>query len=87
LGACGAFWRGCRAGRRWFTGQFYALFFLEKALKVDGETTRILFAIGFSLAVPFMVFFGWLSDRIGGSRSSSADAHSQRSPIFRFSVR
>ena len=48
-----------------FTGQFYALFFLEKTLKVDGETTRILFAIGFSLAVPFMVFFGWLSDRIG----------------------
>jgi MFS family permease len=48
-----------------FTGQFYALFFLEKTLRVDGETTRILFAVGFSLAVPFMIFFGWLSDRIG----------------------
>jgi hypothetical protein len=48
-----------------YAGQFYALFFLEKTLKVDGETTRFLFTIGFSLAVPFMIFFGWLSDKIG----------------------
>ena len=48
-----------------YMGQVYALFFLEKTLKVDGETTNILFTIAFSMAVPFMVFFGWLSDKIG----------------------
>jgi MFS family permease len=49
----------------WYTGQFYALFFLEKMLKVDGATTNILTAIALVLATPGFVFFGWLSDRIG----------------------
>ena len=49
----------------WYTGQFYALFFLEKTLKVDGATTNILTAIALALATPGFVFFGWLSDRIG----------------------
>jgi hypothetical protein len=49
----------------WYAGQFYALFFLEKTLKVDGATTNILIAIALALATPFFVFFGWLSDRIG----------------------
>lgn len=49
----------------WYTGQFYALFFLEKTMKVDGATTNILIAIALALATPFFVFFGWLSDRIG----------------------
>ncbi|HVJ02265.1 MAG TPA: MFS transporter [Sphingomonas sp.] len=49
----------------WYTGQFYALFFLEKMLKVDGATTNVLIAIALALATPFFVFFGWLSDRIG----------------------
>ena len=49
----------------WYTGQFYALFFLEKTLKVDGATTNILMAIALALATPMFVFFGWLSDRIG----------------------
>ena len=49
----------------WYTGQFYALFFLEKILKVDGATTNILTAIALALATPAFVFFGWLSDRIG----------------------
>ncbi|SNS17394.1 Sugar transporter [Sphingomonas laterariae] len=49
----------------WYTGQFYALFFLEKTLKVDGATTNILTAIALALATPAFVFFGWLSDRIG----------------------
>ncbi|HEX8467615.1 MAG TPA: MFS transporter [Allosphingosinicella sp.] len=49
----------------WYTGQFYALFFLEKTLKVDGATANILIAIALALATPFFVFFGWLSDRIG----------------------
>ncbi|HEX8307950.1 MAG TPA: MFS transporter [Allosphingosinicella sp.] len=49
----------------WYTGQFYALFFLEKTLKVDGATANILIAIALAMATPFFVFFGWLSDRIG----------------------
>jgi MFS family permease len=49
----------------WYTGQFYALFFLEKMMKVDGATANILIAIALALGTPFFVFFGWLSDRIG----------------------
>jgi MFS family permease len=49
----------------WYTGQFYALFFLEKMLKVDGATTNILIAIALILGTPGFVFFGWLSDKIG----------------------
>jgi len=49
----------------WYTGQFYALFFLEKMLKVDGATTNVLMAAALLLGTPFFVFFGWLSDKIG----------------------
>ena len=49
----------------WYTGQFYALFFLEKMLLVDGATTNIMIAIALIIGTPFFVFFGWLSDRIG----------------------
>ena len=49
----------------WYTGQFYALFFLEKTLKVDGATTNIMIAIALALATPFFIVFGWLSDKIG----------------------
>ena len=49
----------------WYTGQFYALFFLERILRVDGATTNILTAIALVLATPGFIFFGWLSDRIG----------------------
>jgi MFS family permease len=49
----------------WYAGQFYALFFLERTLKVDGATTNILVAIALVLATPCFVLFGWLSDKIG----------------------
>jgi MFS family permease len=49
----------------WYTGQFYALFFLERTLKVDGATTNILTAIALLLGTPAFVLFGWLSDKIG----------------------
>jgi MFS family permease len=49
----------------WYTGQFYALFFLERVLKVDGATANILIATALVLGTPFFVFFGWLSDKIG----------------------
>jgi predicted MFS family arabinose efflux permease len=49
----------------WYSGQFYALFFLERMLRVDGATTNILIAIALVLATPGFILFGWLSDRIG----------------------
>src|ERR1700738_4664016 len=49
----------------WYTGQFYALFFLERMLRGDGATTNILTAIALVLATPGFIFFGWLSDKIG----------------------
>jgi MFS family permease len=49
----------------WYTGQFYALFFLEKTLKVDGATANVLIAIALAIGTPFFVLFGWLSDKIG----------------------
>lgn len=49
----------------WYTGQFYALFFLEKMLMVDGATTNIMIAVALAIGTPCFVFFGWLSDKIG----------------------
>ena len=49
----------------WYAGQFYALFFLERTLKLDGATANILIAIALALATPFFILFGWLSDKIG----------------------
>jgi len=49
----------------WYTGQFYALFFLEKVMRVDGATANIMIAIALLIGTPFFLFFGWLSDRIG----------------------
>ena len=58
---------GLTAGQAvgWYTGQFYALFFLAQVMKVAGQTANILIGIGLLLAVPFFVVFGTLSDRIG----------------------
>ena len=49
----------------WYTGQFYALFFLTQALKVDGATANIMIAIALLIGTPFFVVFGTLSDKIG----------------------
>ena len=49
----------------WYTGQFYALFFLTQTLKVDGTTANLLIAFGLLIGTPFFVLFGWLSDKIG----------------------
>ena len=58
---------GLTAGQAvvWYTGQFYALFFLEKTLKVDGALTNTLVAIALLLGTPFFLVFGWLSDKVG----------------------
>ncbi len=49
----------------WYSGQFYALFFLTQALKVDGATANIMVAISLIIGTPFFVIFGSLSDKIG----------------------
>lgn len=49
----------------WYTGQFYALFFLEKMLKVESLTANYMIAISLAIGTPFFIFFGWLSDKIG----------------------
>ena len=58
---------GLTAGQAvvWYTGQFYALFFLTGALKVDGATANLLIAASLVLGTPFFIVFGSLSDRIG----------------------
>jgi hypothetical protein len=58
---------GATAGQGvvWYTGQFYALFFLIITLKLDYQSAYILIAISLIIGTPFFVFFGWLSDRIG----------------------
>src|SRR4051812_26060259 len=58
---------GATAGQGvvWYTGQFYALFFLTITLKVDGQTAYTLIAIALLLGTPFFIVFGALSDKIG----------------------
>ena len=58
---------GLTAGQAviWYTGQFYALFFLERVLRVDATLVYILLAIALTAASPFFIFWGWLSDKVG----------------------
>ncbi len=58
---------GATAGQAvvWYTGQFYALFFLQTSLKVNFVTANIIVAIALALSSPFFIVFGALSDKIG----------------------
>ncbi len=58
---------GLTAGQAvvWYTGQFYALFFLTQTLKVDPQTANLLIAASLIIATPFFIVFGKLSDQIG----------------------
>lgn len=58
---------GATAGQGvvWYTGQFYALFFLTITAKVDPLYAYMLIAGSLLIGTPFFIFFGWLSDRIG----------------------
>ena len=58
---------GAAAGQAvvWYTGQFYALFFLQNVLKVDFVLANIIVAIALALGTPFFILFGALSDRFG----------------------
>src|SRR4029077_17046057 len=58
---------GATAGQGvvWYTGQFYALFFLTITLKVDLLLAYSMIGLSLLIGTPFFVIFGWLSDRIG----------------------
>ena len=58
---------GLTAGQAvvWYSGQFYALFFMTQALKVDNATANIMVAAALLIGTPFFIVFGALSDRIG----------------------
>src|SRR6185436_11086225 len=55
---------GATAGQGvvWYTGQFYALFYLQNVLKVEAKTANIVVAVGLLLGMPLFVVFGALSD-------------------------
>ncbi len=58
---------GATAGQGvvWYTGQFYALFFLVITLKLDYVSAYTLIGLSLLIGTPFFIVFGWLSDRIG----------------------
>ncbi|MFN8637458.1 MAG: MFS transporter [Chloroflexota bacterium] len=58
---------GATAGQGvvWYTGQFYALFFLQTALKVDLVTANVVISIALLIGTPLFIVFGKLSDTIG----------------------
>jgi MFS family permease len=61
---------GATAGQAvvWYTGQFYALFFMTKMLMVEDQTANLLIAASLALGTPFFLIFGALSDKIGRKR-------------------
>jgi MFS family permease len=58
---------GATAGQAvvWYSGQFYALFFLQNVLKVDAASVNKMVAASLLLGTGFFIVFGWLSDKIG----------------------
>jgi MFS family permease len=79
---------GATAGQGvvWYTGQFYALYFLQTVLKVDFVVANKVIAIALLLGTPFFVFFGWLSDRIGRKKiimAGCAIAAASYVPIYK----
>ena len=61
---------GATAGQGvvWYTGQFYALFYLQTILNVHDTSANYIVATALLLGMPFFIVFGWLSDRIGRKR-------------------
>lgn len=61
---------GLTAGQAvvWYTGQFYALFFLTQTLKVPAFDANLFIAVSLAIGTPFFILFGWLSDKVGRKR-------------------
>lgn len=58
---------GATAGQGviWYTGQFYALYYLQTVLKIDFVMANQIIAVALLMGTPFFIFFGWLSDIVG----------------------
>jgi MFS family permease len=58
---------GATAGQGvvWYTGQFYALTFMQSVLKIDWKTAYVLMSLALVVTTPLFLLFGWLSDRVG----------------------
>jgi MFS family permease len=58
---------GATAGQGvvWYTGQFYAMTFIEQTCKVDFVQTRNIIAVALLIGTPLFIYFGWLSDKVG----------------------
>jgi MFS family permease len=58
---------GATAGQGvvWYTGQFYAITFIENTCKVEFTQTRYIIAAALAIGTPLFIYFGWLSDRVG----------------------
>lgn len=58
---------GATAGQGvvWYTGQFYALYYLQTVLKVDFVLANQIIAVALLIGTPFFVFWGWMSDKFG----------------------
>src|SRR5260370_1683523 len=62
---CALFGATAPEGVVWYTGQFYALFYMTTVLKIDYVTVYIIMMIALTAAAPFFIVFGALSDRVG----------------------
>jgi MFS family permease len=49
----------------WYSGQFWALYFLQQVVKLDALTTAYIVGAGLVIGTPTLIFYGWLSDHIG----------------------
>jgi MFS family permease len=58
---------GATAGQGvvWYTGQFYALFYMQSILKINTTTVNYIIVIALAIGMPLFTLFGWLSDKIG----------------------
>ncbi len=61
---------GATAGQGvvWYTGQFYALFYMQSILKINSKTVNNIIVVALLLGMPLFTLFGWLSDKIGRKR-------------------
>ena len=69
----------------WYTGQFYALFYMTTVLKIDYVTVYIIMMIALTAAAPFFIVFGALSDRIGRRNIMTPASRSRSSRSGRYS--
>jgi MFS family permease len=58
---------GATAGQGvvWYTGQFYALFYMQTILKIERVQASVIIAVAIVLSIPLFILFGWLSDKVG----------------------